>query len=860
MVLGSDTRSLMQPPENDLAPAELVSDNAESCKRGAQEAGTGSNPGPAVFVFHGNDMTTASCLDAALAYAARGWHVFPLHSLRNSRCSCGAAECGNVAKHPRTPTGFKDATTDAAAIRAWWARWPDANVGIATGAVSGVDVLDVDSRHAGDESLETRFPGLEAAVESLTGGGGRHLCWIHAPGVGSRAGILPGVDVRGDGGYVVAPPSIHASGRRYQWEAMHDPEEHALTETPPELLAMVRAPVEARRAPAGAVGTPARGTWHDALVSLGGTMRRRGMAPEVIELALVAQAEQWAASLADGLGVDRDRIRQYARSLAHYAPDPGSSPPSAEESEAARAAEAAYVEATGEGGAGEPATAPPASGADTAPSASPPPPGGIPLAHRRHLTDLGNACRLVDRHGPDIRWAPGLGWLAWPGTHWQEDATEDIARRTKETIVSFYGDAAKLAIAASKAQDETEQKRLAGIAEKLLSHASKSQAVARIKAAVELARTEPEIIVPIEAFSERPESAWLLNCTNGTIDLRSGKLRDHERSDHLMKLAPTAYDPRAQCPRWDLFLVEVFDGDESMGRFIQRLFGYGLTASTREQSLPIFWGNGANGKSTLVNAASLALGPYAGAAPPDVLIEDKYGSRHPTERADLFGRRLVFCMEMPEGARLNEVLVKLLTGGDRIKARKMRQDFFEFTPTHKLVAGTNHKPEVKGTDYAMWRRLLLVPFTRQFRKGHDADELLPEKLASEAPGILAWMMRGCLAWQERGLDPPASVLAATDEYRQESDLVGRWVGERCESIPGARTPSGALYRDFERWSHDAGERDQTETAFGRRLSELGFPVCRVAYGRGRGGIMLRPLEIHEPSDDPYQGDSGSYGP
>ncbi len=418
-------------------------------------------------------------------------------------------------------------------------------------------------------------------------------------------------------------------------------------------------------------------------------------------------------------------------------------------------------------------------------------------------TDLGNAQRLADLHGDTIRFCYPWGkWIIWDGQRWRPDDTGAIERKAVEAVKTIWRDA-------SQANDADERKALG-------SHAAKSEAAGRIAAMVKLAQS----LVPILP-DKLDTDLWTLNCQNGTIDLKSGKLRPHRRADFLTKVAPVEFDPEAKCVRLDDFLGEVFDGDASLVKFIQRLAGYCLTGSTEEQILPIFYGAGANGKSTLVGALLETLGSdYSMKASADFLLA-KRGESHPTALADLAGKRLVACVETDEGRRLDEGLAKELTGSDRIRARRMREDHWEFAPTHKIILGTNHRPVVRGTDHAMWRRVRLVPFRFAIPEP-QRDKRLSEKLRVELPGILAWCVRGCLEWQRDGLAPPYEVLAATDSYRQEEDVIGTFLTECCVIEQSATVRAQSLYAAYRRFCEDTGERPRGQRSFGRAMTEREF--------------------------------------
>lgn len=447
----------------------------------------------------------------------------------------------------------------------------------------------------------------------------------------------------------------------------------------------------------------------------------------------------------------------------------------------------------------------------------------------RPYTDLGNAECLIDAHGQDLRCVSGLGWYAWDGVKWAPDETGEVFRRAKQTARQRYAEASKIV-------DDGNRKKCA-------EWARKSEGAARIAAAVQLASTELAVVCRVADLDADP---MLLNVTNGTIDLRTGKLRPHRREDLITKVAGTSYDSAAACPIFDAFLRQIFAGDDELIAFVQRFMGYALAADVREQVLLFCHGGGANGKSTFIDLMIDMMGGFGGYAMPAApgLLVAKKGDQHPTELADLRGARLVTCVEIGDGKRFDEERVKSLTGGDAIKARHMREDFFTFKPTHRLIVAANHKPQVRGTDHAIWRRILLVPFTVTFTDAQK-DRDLPTKLRAELPGILAWAVRGCLEWQRAGLRPPKSVTEATDRYRAEQDAIGRFIADRCTVSPHAKSTAGSLYADFKDWARETGEHELPQRRFGESLAERGYE-----QKRGQGGTRWwHGLSLAAPDDE-----------
>ncbi|QBS38740.1 DNA primase (plasmid) [Thermaerobacter sp. FW80] len=718
---------------------------------------------------------------AALFYAERlGWAVFPVHSIRGGRCTCGNPSCDSPGKHPvarLAPHGVKDATKDPDIIRRWWTRAPWANVAVATGAASGFIVLDVDGE-AGEDSLEAlvaEHGPLPDTVEGLTGGGGRHLLFRH-PGrpVGNKVGLAPGLDVRGDGGYIVVPPSVHASGRRYEWEVSSRPDEHEPAEAPGWLLDLLTKAA----APAGEPGRPdwrrrlaervKEGERNDTLARAVGGWLRAGMDPKtVLDAALALNKARFDPPLPE------DEVLKVVESITRR--------------EAARR-EAAHREAAEE----EPAVT-------VAPDSE-------------HLTDLGNARRLVARHGRDLRYCHPWGrWLVWDGRRWRVDDVAEVERRAKDTVRAMYAEAAGV--------DDPERRKA------LAKHAMKSESAARIRAMLELAASEPGVPVLPDDLDGDP---WLLNVENGTLDLRTGELRPHRREDYLTKLAPVKYDPDARAPRWEAFLRRVLADDADLIQWVQKAVGYTLTGDVSEHVTFIAWGPGANGKTVFFRTLLALFGPYGKTVAPDLLMMRRRDS-HPTVLADLFGARLAVASETEEDGRLNEPLLKAITGGDRVKARHMRQDYFEFEPTHKVWLATNHKPVIHGTDYGVWRRIRLIPFTVTIPED-ERDPHLADKLREELPGILRWAVEGCLLWQREGLKAPEAVRRATEAYREEMDVLAQFIADACVLRPDAVVAAKDLYSAYLAWCEVYGERPMSQRAFGLRMAERGFEKTRTRTG------------------------------
>jgi putative DNA primase/helicase len=365
-------------------------------------------------------------------------------------------------------------------------------------------------------------------------------------------------------------------------------------------------------------------------------------------------------------------------------------------------------------------------------------------------------------------------------------------------------------------------------------HITRSESHSRIMDMIGLAKSEPEIPVRPQQLDADP---WVLNLANGTLDLRTGQLREHRREDLITKLAPVAYDPAAPCPRWEAFLSRIFAGDAELIRFVQKAVGYSLTGSTQEQCFFILYGAGANGKSTLIQTISALLKDYAKQTPTEtLLVQRRDGVRN--DLARLQGARFVYASEAEGGRKLAEALIKQLTGGDTITARYLYQEHFEFLPAFKIWLAVNHKPGVQGTDHAIWRRMRLLPFTITIPEA-EQDKRLTEKLQAELPGILRWAVEGCLLWQQEGLEPPLAVKRATGDYRAEMDVIAAFLQDCCVVGPERRVLAGDLYAEYTSWCRQMGETPVSQKALASALRERGCTPGRQSSERFWCGIGLQ---------------------
>jgi putative DNA primase/helicase len=422
-----------------------------------------------------------------------------------------------------------------------------------------------------------------------------------------------------------------------------------------------------------------------------------------------------------------------------------------------------------------------------------------------NLTDVGNARRLVLNYGHELRWCEAWHkWLFWDEKRWARDDILKIHQRAKDTIRIMYREAAE-------EFDENKRKNLA-------QHAYKCESIFKIKAMLEVAKSD--VAVKPDLFDVNP---WLLNVSNGTLNLRTGELLPHIRENYITKLAPVEYDPLAECPKWISHLKRIMNHNQNLLDFLQTGYGYSLTGNTDERKMFIQYGTGANGKTTTNEVVNKVLGDYAIRTPTETLFI-KHDGAIPNDVAKLNGARFVFCSEGEEGRKLAESLIKDITGQDTISARFMRAEWFEFQPTFKVWLATNHKPFIRGTDNAIWDRINLIPFNVSIPESERIPRReIMEEFTEELPGILAWMVRGCLDWYKNGLQTPDEVKEATSNYRTEMDIIGDFIASCCTSSPVFEVEATTLYKNYTEWAGKQGiKRPLSNISFGNRMLEKGF--------------------------------------
>src|SRR5215510_5959800 len=437
------------------------------------------------------------------------------------------------------------------------------------------------------------------------------------------------------------------------------------------------------------------------------------------------------------------------------------------------------------------------------------------------FTDTTNAYRLLTDYGKDIRFnSLWKKWLVWNGTHWELDDGYLIQDKGLKMIRGIFREL----LNTSDIRDRIEIEK----------HAIQSESNRRRKALIEVASWIPELNVKTDSLDKNP---WLFNVRNGTINLKTGEIKEPNTDDLITRIANVEHNPNADCPAWKKFIMEIMNYNAELIHFIQNAAGWAITGDTSEQTMFILFGTGANGKSTFLNTIMNLLGDYAIATPTETFMR-KSGEQITNDIARLRGTRFVTTTEAEHGRRLSEPLIKQITGNDRMTARFLYGEYFNFVPTFKIWMATNHKPVIKGTDHGIWRRIKLIPFITCIEE-ENQDKHLEQKLMAEGSGVLKWLIEGAMRWCREGLKTPNIIISATAEYRAEMDVIGNFIKECCVLKEGVTIRSRELFRCYQDWCNENNERASSERFFGLRLKELGLGQKRNTDGRYWQGICLR---------------------
>ena len=722
-------------------------------------------------------------LESALKYAEIGWRVFPVYEIHKGKCACDAV-CHSPGKHPRTVNGHNAATTSPEKIREWWKKWPRANIGMATGSGSGVWVLDIDTPKGGQESLDTNLEEITgSSIESETGGGGRHL-FFRLPGrsqgqVKSTTNLnkWPGIDVRGEGGYVILPPSNHESGGDYIWEESSKPIENQLENAPEVLLRAVisRRQKIVKQAAAGEM-IP-EGDRNTRLTQMAGGMRRQGFEyPEI--LAALQQANQKRATPP----LPKSEVEKIAKSVGRYEPNPSTDP------------------------------------------------------DRLALNDSGNACRFADRFGNDFRYTSGEGWLHWDGARWSKHGADARAKQAaKEIQIVLREEASEVNKKGDRATTEAEREGLDKRAADIRRWARQTGHSGRIRGLLEMAESEP----PIDGGNVLPDKPLLFNATNGTLDLESGELREHRREDHLTRIGGVPLTHGQPTPKWERFLLNIFKGDLELISFVQQMAGM-LLSGEPTQYFFVLHGGGSNGKSTFVNVLKGVLGDYAFEVPTGLLLfESKEAAGDGT--ADLFGRRLVTSEELPAGRLDERGIKKITGGGTICARRLYKEPFNFAPSHTLMASSNNKpivKDTSEGFWRRMHLVPFLAKIPEAGRISEYHKPLLREEgggiLAWMFEGWCEFVKAG------KKIPACEAVTGATQEYRGSMDILGQFIEECCEVAPQGIVGASELYAAYQAWANKRGERPISQTVMGRMLRERDeYRRARVQGLRVYEGLVLR---------------------
>jgi putative DNA primase/helicase len=794
-------------------------------------------------------------LEAALYYASMGIPVLPCHWIKSDgSCSCGNPKCESQGKHPYSTLvrhGLSDASKDEDVIKTWWTSFPECNLGLKTGKASGFFVVDLDEKPGGSGmmSMKALCPtgeSLPDTVRVLTGGGGEQHYFIYPPGVEIKSGSnvfgdeYPYIDIRGDGGYVIAPPSMHRSGRRYEYDVDGDPNDGQKIQAAPawliHLLAQTRSKSKFTRVDVRTHSVSEGRTQFKARFNEGSRNTRLTQALGYIHN-ILPLTQKGMYGIAQSINLDfcnpplpRDEVELIANSVMTMDRHPGIKEATLLETQIdVEAMNVDHVDMeTGE-------------------------------SIQYLFTDEGHANRAIRMAGGKIAYVDALGgWGEFNGRIWVFPNTgmkiaHDLIIQVK---ASLHRRATKLAnqIADLSPDDAEGRQTLERKSKENIAQVAKLEGAGTIKNVATLMKNFCHM-----EHSKFDANHMLINLQNGVLNIATKELRAHSPADYMTKVSPVSFDPDAKCYRFIKFIKWMFLEEPEMVEYIQKLMGYCLTGLTTEQQFFFFHGDGRNGKSTLVNIFRHIMAPYCGSVPASELMLKEQVSPIRHHIAALRGARVAISSEIRAGARLDEAKIKDLTGGDVITADLKGQNAFHFKPTFKLLLIGNHAPSVPSTDFGIWRRLICIPCDATVTDD-QVDPHLEETLCKELPGILNWMLEGFAKWQKDGLKPPHVVLEKVEEYKKGEDRIGQWLSEKCIIAPNNQNISATskqLYESFRDFCRESGFMTaMTINHLSRELDRRGFKPYRTAAAKGRLGIKLRTE--FDPLDDPL--DMSGYDP
>lgn len=732
----------------------------------------------------------------ALSYAAIGWSVFPIKP---------------GSKRPAVTHGFKEATRDASQIEAWWSQNPAYNIGIATGA-SGLIVIDLDEDEAkGSHGIQTLQAweavrgALPITVKCRTPRGGEHRYYKAVSPVPCKTGLYPAIDIRADGGYVVAPPSV-VNGRSYQWidapgiipicEA--DSRVYTFLSPVPDGFGKTSIPYTVPE-------SILEGQRTDSLMKMLGSLQAKGLSDEAIRAAIMAENESRCNPPLTEQELEMTvfpALSRFQKGTAPYVLDRDYSADIAEIVERLKELH--------------------------------------PESNRRYgWHDAGNGNLFSDLGRGTICYAPERKkWFYYDGMRWKPDTggaqTMNYCKIVADALMSY-----------TTMISADEKLRL-----DYIKHVSKWQQFKYRETILKDAAT----VAPVK-ISDFDSNPYLLNCLNGTLDLRSGEFHEHDGADIITKLANVEYRPGSRCTRWEQFVSEVTCGDGELARYLQKALGYALTGDTRHECFFILYGaTSRNGKGTLCETFMHLIGDYGRTASPDSIAQQKYtDARKPSEDiARLAGARFVNMSEPDKKMTLSAALVKTLTGNDTIAARFLGENSFEFKPQFKMFINTNHLPYVSDSTLFSSDRVKVIPFNRHFEAWERDTHLKQQLTATEnLSGILNWCVEWWRLLDAEGFSVPGAVLGATQNYNESSDKLGQFIGEMLSHAPGEVVKADIVHKAYQDWCWSNGFKPEGFSEFKKSLASAGIIVERKRVpGAGRNSNKVWLMYDHLLQDSP----------
>ena len=836
-------------------------------------------------------------------YANKGWHVLPVHGISDGRCTCGRPhnDPKEIGKHPASPNGQKDATTDPIQVQSWWTQNPDYNVGVLC-KESGFFAIDIDPRSGGDESfitLENRAEGnIPATVEAITGEytikgkvvRGRHLIYRCNPNESfmknlDKAG-LKGIDIKWNG-YILISPSRHFSGVTYDWKPGHAPWEMEITEAPEELLACLRA--KANRSTSGS--SYQLGEW-SALADLEFAGEKvdidKIMEDGLVEGQRAVEVYRLACALGNKYGTDPVSRNMIETTLIRFNAEMIHPPMELEGQNSLlmhtrRALDfvgnnpkidrswpglSDWVENQGKDWADRSTEegvviAYQAPAANVSISVSSLVEQGMSIDEissngnmdipddadaldgdsggmigRRTLSDVGNGRRLIDTFGSALRYTPGLGWFHWTGAYWKPDVEDlEINELAKRIAPVIASEVANYGVG----DDQKKQD--------LVNWAKQAKSNSRISNMIKSANSDKRAVVSVDQWDG---SNHLLGVMNGVIDLKTGELHKGRPDLYITKRAPVSYTPGLRNVRWEQFIDYATGGDKELQDWVQRAVGYTMTGLSNQDVLFLVYGPAGSGKNTFVETIVEALGTeqYAGTLPSDQLAAGNgNNSSQQYYMAELRGKRMIWVDELPESERINENQIKQMTGSSTISARSPGEKPFTFKAQGKLWITTNHRPIIN--DDAMWRRLRPIPWSKVAEK---PDPDLKAYLADPEgglPAVLSWAVEGAIKYLGSGEKDPlgwcTAVREAADIYRKNEDRIGIFLDEETIESEGASVLVRDLFSIYRLWSDLRGEKSMTQIAFQRKLADRGLEVVGQGAKAVLNNLMQAPKIVADHS-------------